>query len=215
MRVSISRQHTIALALMATAVITSGCGEVARTGRSPAFLVIESLEGASGVKPDEYGSTVSSDVETLVEVDFNGTKVMVPTIYGDPGRAAFRVGLKDPGTAGSPTVPGPLSDITINRYRVVYRRADGRNTQGVDVPYAFDGAFTVTARGGSTASAGFDLVRIAAKMESPLSNLRGSGGAQFIGTIAEITFFGRDQAGNDVSVTGNISVSFADFGDPK
>ena len=33
--------------------------------------------------------------------------------------------------------------------------------------------------------------------------------------IAEVTFYGTDQAGNDVTVTGTISVTFADFGDPE
>ncbi len=139
----------------------------------------------------------------------------VPTVYGDPGRVVFRLGLKSPGPTGDLTAPGPLNDITVNRYRVVFKRADGRNTQGVDVPYAFDGAFTVTVNGAAAAEAGFDLVRIAAKIEPPLANLRGFGGAQFIGTIADITFYGRDQAGNEVQTTGSMSVNFADYGDPQ
>ena len=219
MRVSTSNHRIAAALLAASALITSACGEVARTGRSPGYLVIDSIEGASGAAPDDFGSTVASDVLTLVEQDINGTKVKVPTIFGDPGRATFRVGLKSPGSAATPTAPSALNAITINRYRVVYRRADGRNTQGLDVPYGFDGAFTVTVPEQGSASAGFDLVRVAAKREPPLSNLRdgssGSGGAQFIGTIAEITFYGRDQAGNDVTVSCCISVSFSDFGDPQ
>ena len=45
---------------------------------------------------------------------------------------------------------GPTSNnaITVNRYRVTYRRSDGRNTPGVDVPYAFDGAVTFTVEPG-------------------------------------------------------------------
>ena len=39
------------------------------------------------------------------------------------------------------------------------------------------------------------------------------GGQGFISTIAEITFYGRDQNGNEVSVTGRIDVQFGDFGD--
>ena len=41
--------------------------------------------------------------------------------------------------------------MTIDRYRVSYRRADGRNMQGVDVPYTFDSAvtFTVPTQGAS------------------------------------------------------------------
>jgi hypothetical protein len=30
-----------------------------------------------------------------------------------------------------------------------------------------------------------------------------------------VTFFGRDQAGNEVVVVGTIGVNFADFGDPQ
>jgi len=36
-----------------------------------------------------------------------------------------------------------------------------------------------------------------------------------ISTIAQITLYGRDQAGNDVSVTGTMSVNFADWADPS
>ncbi len=212
----LSSNHSLATAgLILAALFTTACGDVARSGRGPAYLVIQALEGASGAKPEEFGTTVASDVVTLVEQDINGTKVRVATVYGDPGRVVFRLGSKDPGPAATPTIPGPLNDVTVNRYRVVYKRADGRNTQGVDVPYAFDGAFTVTVRGTGPSEAGFDLVRIAAKIESPLRNLSGFGGAQFIGTIADITFYGRDQAGNEASVTGSISVSFADYGDPS
>ena len=36
-----------------------------------------------------------------------------------------------------------------------------------------------------------------------------------ISTIAEVTFYGRDQAGNEISVTGLLSINFGDFGDPS
>jgi hypothetical protein len=84
----------------------------------------------------------------------------------------------------------------------------------VDVPYAFDGAASATVRGGVTTTIGFTLVRAQAKLEPPLLALRGAGGALLISTIAQITFYGTDQAGNQVSVTGTISVNFADWADP-
>ena len=96
---------------------------------------------------------------------------------------------------------------------MTFRRADGRATQGVDVPWAFDGGVTATI-GGSPVEVGFEIVRHQAKLEPPLANLAGFGGSVFISTLAEITFYGRDQAGNEVTVTGTISVNFADFGDP-
>jgi hypothetical protein len=36
-----------------------------------------------------------------------------------------------------------------------------------------------------------------------------------ISTIADVTFYGRDQAGNDVSATGSIGIDFGNFGDPQ
>ena len=50
----------------------------------------------------------------------------------------------------------------------------------------------------------------------PLSILRlvSGGGSKVISTIGQITFYGHDQVGNDVSVTGAISINFADWGDP-
>ena len=94
---------------------------------------------------------------------------------------------------------------------MVYRRADGRNTPGVDVPYAFDGAATGTVPLTGTMTLGFQMVRNQAKQEPPLVQLATNG--LFISTIADVTFYGRDQVGNDVSVTGSMEVDFANFGD--
>jgi hypothetical protein len=54
-------------------------------------------------------------------------------------------------------------------------------------------------------------VRHAAKEESPLVQLQSS--PTIITTIAEVTFYGTDRVGNDVSVTGSIQVDFGNFGD--
>ena len=203
------------VAVAGAALIGASCGEVARTGKSPAYLIVVSIEGASGAEPDELGSVVASDVQTLVEATINGQQVRVPTIYADAGEVTFRLGLKNPGLPTGSLGPSELNSITVNRYRVVYRRSDGRSTQGVDVPYAFDGAFTVTVSGDGESRAGFELVRSQAKMESPLRNLIGLGGSMVISTIAEVTFYGRDQAGNEVTATANIGVNFSDWGDPQ
>jgi hypothetical protein len=215
MRLSIANHRIAALLLAASALFTSACGEVARTGRSPAYVQMVRLEGASGASPDEFGGTLLSDVETIVEVNRGDETFFVPTIFNDLGRAEFRVALKDPGPVAAPTTPSPLNAVTLTRYRVVYKRADGRNTQGVDVPYAFDGAMTLTAPASGSAIGVFDIVKNTAKAEAPLLALRARGGAQIINTIADLTFWGTDQAGNDVTVTGSISITFADFGDPE
>jgi hypothetical protein len=203
-----STRITRRIAAAAVAALASAsCGEVARTGQSPAYLIIVAIEAASGAEPDELGTTLLSDVQTIVDD--------VPTVFNDLGEVTFRLGLKNPGLPTGSLAPSELNAVTINRYRVVFRRADGRNTPGVDVPYAFDGAFTMTVPAEGTSTGGFDLVRHQAKFEPPLRNLIGLGGRVLISTIAEITFYGRDQAGNEVMATGNISVNFGDFGDPE
>jgi hypothetical protein len=205
----------VAALLVGVAAASVSCGEVARTGRASSYVIIDRVEGASGAEPGSFGTTVLSDVQTLVEATVGGQSVRTPTVYNDLGRATFRFGLKNPGTAASPVAPTTLNEITLTRYRVAFRRSDGRNTPGVDVPYAFDGAFTLTIPAAGSAQGSFDLVRHQSKLEPPLRNLIGGGGALFISTIAEITFWGRDQAGNDVEATGTLSVTFGDFADPR
>lgn len=193
----------LAVAVSSIIGLTSCASELTRTGSSPAFVIIDSIVGASGAEPEEFGSPLASDVQTG-----GGT-------FNDLGRATLRLGLRNPGSATNPTAPSTLNTITLSRYRVEFRRSDGRNTQGVDVPYAFDGAATVTIPAQGSTEVIFEVVRNQAKLEAPLSNLRGLGGALIISTIAEITFFGRDQVGNEVVATGTLSVNFADFADPE
>ncbi len=82
------------------------------------------------------------------------------------------------------------------------------------MPYPFDGGVTASVGGTASTTMGFTLVRVQAKEEAPLMALIGGGGAHVISTIAEVTFYGTDQAGRAVSVTGRISVDFDDWGDP-
>ena len=112
----------------------------------------------------------------------------------------------------NPNGPTTNNRITINRYRVTFRRSDGRNTPGVDVPYAFDGAVTATVGPGD----GVDAFRSSSSASRPSSRRRlprcaGHGGALAISTIADVTFYGRDQTGREVAVTGSTSVNFADW----
>ena len=195
------------LARLAVVAVVSlslaGCAsELTRTGSSPAYLIISSIQGASGADPGTFGSPLLSDVQTA------------GSVFNDLGQATMRLGLKNPATVGNPTSPSTLNSITITRYRVTYRRSDGRNTAGVDVPHAFDGGVTITIPADGESTFVFDVVRNQAKLEAPLRNLRGLGGSLIISTIAEIEFFGRDQAGNEVTVMGTLSVNFADFADP-
>lgn len=194
-------------------VLSAGCGDLARQGRSPVQLVINALEGASGASPDELGPTLLSDVQTLVERSVGGQTVQVPTIFNDVAQVTMSLFLKDQGQPGLPATPSVVNQVTITRYRVVYRRTDGRNTPGVDVPFPFDSAVTFTVPVEGTVAAGFEVVRHTAKEESPLASLRAN--RDVISTITEVTFFGRDQAGNDISATGSMGINFGNFADPE
>jgi hypothetical protein len=194
--------------VVGAAVAMAGCGgEFVRDGRSPARLMILNL----GVDEDTQGNTVRSDVIRRI-TSGGACSETNPcfSVFNDVAEVEFGLQLRDPGNPASPSSPSEINSVTIDRYRVVYRRTDGLGTQGVDVPYAFDSAFTITVPPGG-ATGNFQLVRHSAKEEAPLRALGTSG--SIISTIAEVTFWGHDQAGNDVSVTGQIGVDFADFAD--
>jgi len=190
---------------------SASCGEYVRSqGRSPSQIVIQALQGAPGNDPDTFGTPLVSDVETLVTTpDPCSTTSPCLSIFNDLGQVTMAVVLKDQGQPGSPTEPSLLNSVTFTRYHVEYRRSDGRKMPGVDVPYPIDSAatFTVPASGGVTAS--FELVRNTAKQEAPLRALRCGG--LVLNTIAVVTFYGRDLAGNDVTASGSIGVNFGDF----
>ena len=178
---------------------STGCGDVVREGTGSSFLVMDLLEAAPGAQPDELGGNLLSDVLTVVDD--------VPGIYNDVGQVTLRLAMKDPLTG-----PSSANSITITRYRVRYIRTDGQNREGIDVPFGFDGGMTLTVSGDAVTGS-FEIVRHVAKQEAPLRALLSSG--VIISTIAEVTFYGRDQTGRDVSVMGRISIDFGNFADPS
>ena len=200
--------------LMVVAVLaatSTSCGEYVRNqGRSPSQLVITSLQGARGNTPTQFGTPLVSDVETIVTTPDPCTQASpCHTVFGDLGQVTMSLILKDPGAAGTSATPTSLNSVTINRYRVEYRRTDGHNIVGVDVPFPIDSAVTFTVPSDATATAAFELMRVTAKREAPLRDLLVSG--REISMIADVTFYGRDQAGNDVSATGSIGIEAGDF----
>lgn len=178
---------------------STSCTSAVRQGEGSSYLIIQSLVGVSGADDEETGTNLQSDVVT------DGG------VIEDEGLVSFALGMKD---ATSVTGPTTNNYITVTQYSVVFKRADGRNTPGVDVPYPFSGGLTLTV-GDGAAQANFSLVRIQAKLEAPLLALRNLGGLGAISTVAEITFYGHDQTGRATSVKGQISVDFADYADPE
>lgn len=204
------RQLSRFAAVAALLVASGACGDVARQGRSPVYLVIDTLQSAPGNKPAQFtGGALLSDVETIVTTGgLCSTANPCTTVFDDFGQVVLRAPLKDITNATGPTTN---NEVTISRFHIAYRRADGRNTPGVDVPYAIDGAATGTVPAGGTLTLAFEIVRNVAKAESPLVQLRVN--QSIITTLAEITFYGTDRVGNAISVTGTMQVNFGNFAD--
>ncbi len=202
-------------ALIAAALVaaTTSCGSVVRSNRSPVLLVIDSLAGVRGAASagTPTGNLVS-DVLTIVTTGGTCTTITpCPTIFGDSGSVTLHLILKDIGLPGTTVTPSSNNQVTITRVHIAFRRTDGRNQEGLDVPYGFDTAATATVPATGTVTMGFPMVRSQAKQSTPLIELVTNG--KVISTIADVTFFGQDAVGNDVSVVGSINVDFGNFGD--
>src|SRR6187200_2049229 len=184
----------------------AGCGgEFVRDSQSPVRLVISNLES------DDQNTLTSDVIQMVTSPDPCTTTSPCPSVVNDMATVQLTLVLRDPGSVVSPNSPSLLNQVTVNRYRVKYRRADGHNVPGVDVPYDFDSALTMTVPATGVGEAAFQIVRHSAKEEAPLRALRFSN--DIISTIAEVTFYGRDQAGNEISATGYMGVDFGDFAD--
>jgi len=193
-------------ASIAIVAASASCGDVVRQGRSPVYMVVDLFHVASGgsSSPTMHSAPLLSDVLTK------------GSIFDDIGEVTLKISPKDIGLGTTATLPSLNNEVTLTRYHVEYVRADGRNTPGVDVPYPFDGAISGTIPANGTLIIGFELVRHSAKLESPLVQLQNiQTDLSIIATIANVTFYGQDQAGNVVSVTGSISVNFGNFADPS
>ncbi len=188
----------IVTALLPAALLCAGCGDTS-SGPSPSKVFITAIQTSAGL-----AST------TFVSGPLNSDVVTAGSIVDDLAQVSFVLTLKDPGIPGATNTPSPLNAVTFTRYHVDYRRTDGRNTPGVDVPFSFDGATTFTVQDNTDVIV--ELVRHIAKAEAPLRALVSD--ANIISTIATITFYGKDQAGNPVSVTGQVQVNFGNFADP-
>lgn len=133
--------------IAATGLISAGCGDLITQDRSPALLVIELLEAAPGTSTT-FATTLQSDV-------VGATTGGAPTTATDMGRVTLRSIMKD-----ALATPSSVNTITITRYRVEFRRSDGRSSPGVDIPRPFESAISFTVPAGAnvrTRSAGCEI----------------------------------------------------------
>ncbi|MBF8301342.1 MAG: hypothetical protein HW394_1712 [Acidobacteria bacterium] len=206
-----------AAAVLVAAILSSGCGDFVRGSRSPSQLVIVGLGTPARVDRELQGGTgVPGSIVPVAGYTPGPLYSDVPSnsepAFQDVGEANLGVILKDPGASGALATPSSLNAVTITRYTVTYKRSGGptgQNIPGVDVPHPIDGALTLTIPAGGTGKGFFELVRHTAKREAPLAAV--GNGTIVLTMIADVTFYGRDQAGNAVSATGNVQIIFGNF----
>lgn len=206
--VSRTTARRLAHAGFALAIVAAlpGCSAPQGQSEGSSYLIVDSVLAASGAVPGTFTWYLNSDVITKKQ------------ILGDTARVTLRLAMSDPGSVTSPSKPSTTNVITVNSYRVQFRREDGSTVEGVDVPYGFTAGMSMTITDTATT---FDvtLVPAPAKAISPLKDLVFVPGVltppPTIPTVAEMTFYGTDQAGHAVTVTARINVTFADWADPS
>jgi hypothetical protein len=185
------RAKAIVMVVGLWAVTATGCvPDWAKRGEAPTVLLMTAIQ---------TGSPISSDVRLS-----NGNVC--------PDFVVLRVENHGKNPNGPTT--GFRGDMTIERYEVRYIRSDGRNVEGVDVPYRITGSLAQEVQEEGAATVNLEVVRRQAKIEPPLSNLKGGGAASIVTMFAEVTIWARStilQTTN--SVSARVQIDFADFFD--
>jgi hypothetical protein len=185
------------LAVLPAILMLSGCNPLEDDSKSSSFIIVESIAGT-----DLSGKTAS-----FLQSDVVLTNSIV---VADVATATLRASLLDP----APILkPSQFNDIMLDRYIVSYSRVDGKNRQGVDVPYSFEGALTQILKIGTSTSISFVVVREVAKLESPLIDLAQNRAEGVIEATAKIELYGHDLAENKVKATGYLTIFFANYAD--
>lgn len=199
--------------VVSVALAMAGCvPQWAQDNSSPYIMEIINITDEAGQTP------IISDV-VVGDGEFG-------TVDNDNARVSVNIFRKNNNPALSTS---PVEHVYLERYEIRYFRTDGRDTEGVDVPFRTTGPvgnfrFHTAGPGGSgelQADLVILLVRHQAKLEPPLRNLRFSNvtdtgtrqdsGANIMTCVAEITIHGRTVQGDALRAVGRADVIFGDF----
>ena len=179
-----------ALVMVLVAAAMVGCTpDWAKNGDAPVVLLMTAIND---------GAPLSSDIRIS-----NGA------VCPDVVSLRLENHFKNP----SVTATGFRHDFTIERYEVRYFRSDGRNTEGVDVPFRISGNVAQEVLEESAAVLNVEVVRRQAKLELPLSALAG-GNPPVLTVFAEVTLHARTTTGQTTNpVSARLQIDFANFVD--
>ena len=199
----ICRLKKLFILFAALAMLFAGCAKTSNDDTTNTLVMVTNMEALAGAEGGSPVLNLNSDVCANSGASFPGC-----TAIEDYGQVTIAARPKSMASA-FPT--GLYNSVVFERYRVSFMRTDGRNTPGLDIPFSFDGAMNLVVDVGLENSWIFVLVRHQSKLEPPLVNMAGNGGAIVLSTIATVDFYGRDVAGRPVTATGQINVTFGDF----
>ena len=158
------------------------------------------------------GSTETEDTGFLKTQQVVTTSGLFSDVVDDNGNAAddfLRFRLES--IPKSPvSVLSDFYTVQLTGYQVVFSRADGFNTPGIDVPFPLTLPISAQVPPGGAAEVDLLLITREMKLESPLRDLW-FGDGQRIFVSANLTIFGTDLLGNAVTASGTSLVAFGDF----
>jgi hypothetical protein len=180
------------------------CNPLEDDSKSDSLLLVVEIVGTD--IEDSEANFLESDV---VDTDSDGNA----SVADDAAVVTFTARLLNPNPLFDD--PSIYSNIFVNRYVVSYIRSDGKNQEGVDVPYSFEGAMSAMVEVDSEESVSFIIVRAIAKLEPPLVDMAQGRGEGQLNVTARIDFYGKDTVGNSVKATGYLSIFFADYAEQE
>lgn len=194
--------RTLGVLALVAGLAASGCGipDAAEQDGSNIILLVTEVVATPGGEGTESAFLLSDVV-----------RVSEPAgVFNDNALITVESTPKNPNTN---LTLSAYDTTNLQRYTVRYFRTDGRNVEGEDVPFAFQGPLAGTVVAGDDTEIALILVRHQAKLEPPLNRLRESGGATILSCFAEVVIYGNTLTGDVVSARATIGITFADFGD--
>jgi hypothetical protein len=188
------------LVIVPATFLLFSCNSIENDSRSDSVLLVVKITGTD--VEDNAVDFLQSDV-AVVNPDTNTS-----TVAADAAEVSF---------SAQPVDPVPLlgtsyfNDILVTKYVVSYTRSDGKNQEGIDVPYSFDGAMSARVQIDTQTNVNFIIVRAVAKLEPPLINLASGRGEGELKVTAKIDFYGQDTVGKTVKATGYLTIFFANY----
>lgn len=190
------------LLLIIAALALVSCVAKENDSTSASFLVINSLTGTD-LQGNSGSTTVFSDVS------------LAGSIINDSGTASVKALTYNPMEDSKEHDITYYMNVIVDQIDVEFMRTDGRNVEGVDVPYRFTQPVNWVVDIDTVEDIPFILIRHVAKLEAPLFALREvTSQGVVLQLVAKVTLHGKDVGGHRVApVSGYLSVWCSNFAD--